>query len=77
MKEFTARLEDLSLGSLDKASFKASLRLQVYFTGRTHEMLLEFGKEGQDILLKHGNDEGVLDGARGFLAQTEIGRAHV
>lgn len=75
MKEFTARLEDLSLGSLDKASFKASLRLQVYFTGRTHEMLLEFGKEGQDILLKHGNDEGVLDGARGFLAQTELLRA--
>ncbi len=67
-----SRLDEVAYGSLDKASFKASLRLQVYFTGRTHELFLQFGKQAQAALLKHGNADGVLDGTSGFQAQTEL-----
>ena len=42
-KKLIARLDEVALGSLDKASFKAVLRLQVFFTGRTHELFLRFG----------------------------------
>ena len=71
-KALLGRLDEVALGTLDKASFKASLRLQVYFTGRTHEFFLEFGKAARAIFLKFGNDDGVLDGTRGFQAQSEM-----
>lgn len=74
-KKLIARLDDVSLAKLDKASFKASLRLQIFFTGRTHELMLEYGKQAQAILLKHGNDEGVLDGTHGFRAQSDLLKA--
>ncbi len=67
-----ARLDEVALGNLDKASFKALLRLQVYFTGRTHELMIQFGKRAQEILLKNGDADGLLDGARGFRAQTDL-----
>lgn len=69
------RLDEVALGTLDKASFKASLRLQVYFTGRTHELFLQFGKSATAIFLKHGGADGVLDGTRGFRAQAELLKA--
>jgi hypothetical protein len=74
-KKLVAKLEDVRMGSLDKASFKAVLRLQVFFTGRTHELILEFGKQAQALLLKHGNEDGVLDGLRGFRAQSDLLKA--
>lgn len=66
------RLDEVALGNLDKASFKALLRLQVFFTGRTHELLLDFGKQATEILLKYGGDNGVLDSTSGFRAQFEM-----
>lgn len=71
-KELISRLDEVALGSLDKAAFKALLRLQVYFTGRTHEMMIEFGKQARAVLLSHGDENGVLDGARGFAAQSDL-----
>jgi hypothetical protein len=70
--KFISRLDEVALGSLDKAAFKALLRLQVYFTGRTHELMIEFGKQAQAVLLKHGDADGILDGARGFKAQSDL-----
>lgn len=70
--DLISRLEEVALGSLDKASFKALLRLQVYFRGRTHELMIEFGKQAQAILLKYGDADGILDGARGFRAQSDL-----
>lgn len=67
-----SRLDEVALGSLDKAAFKALLRLQVYFTGRTHELMIEFGKQAQAVLLKHGDADGILDGMRGFKAQSDL-----
>lgn len=66
------RLDEVALGNLDKASFKASLRLQVYFTGRTHELFLQFGKQAAAILLKHADEDGKLDGTSGFRAQFDM-----
>ena len=66
------RLDEVALGSLDKVSFKALLRLQVYFTGRTHELMIEFGKQAQAVLLTHGDADGILDGVRGFKAQSDL-----
>jgi len=66
------RLDEVALGNLDKASFKALLRLQVFFTGRTHELMIEFGKEATAILLEHGGKDGILDGTSGFSTQVEM-----
>lgn len=66
------KLAEVAFGNLDKASFKALLRLQIFFTGRTHELILEFGKRAQTVLLKHGGSAGLLDGSNGFHAQIEI-----
>jgi hypothetical protein len=65
-------LDEVALGNLDKASFKALLRLQVFFTGRTHELMIEFGKQATAILLEHGGKDGILDGTSGYGAQVEI-----
>lgn len=71
-KKMLARLDEVALGNLDKASFKASLRLQVWFTGRTHELFLEFGKAARAVFLQFANDDGILDGTRGFQVQSEL-----
>lgn len=70
-----ARLDEVALGSLDKASFKALMRLQVFFTGRTHELFLEFGKEARAILMDYGGKDGVVDAVAGFQAQSKLLRA--
>ena len=71
-KKLISRLDEVALGNLDKASFKASLRLQVYFTGRTHELFLQFGKQASAIFLKYGDADGKLNGTTGFRAQTDL-----
>jgi hypothetical protein len=70
--ELLSRLDEVAWGSLDKASFKAILRLQVYFTGRTHELMIEFGKQARAVLVDYGGQDGVLDGSRGFQAQSAL-----
>lgn len=67
-----SRLDEVALGTLDKAAFKALLRLQVHFTGRTHELLIQFGKQAAAVLLKHGDADGKLDGLHGYRAQTDL-----
>ena len=67
-----ARLDEVALGNLDKASFKALLRLQVFFTGRTHELMLEFGKDARAVLVDYGGADGILDGSTGFQAHTKL-----
>ena len=71
-EKIISRLDEVALGSLDKASFKALLRLQVYFTGRTHELMLDFGKEARGILMDYSGLDGNLDSSRGFQAQTKL-----
>jgi hypothetical protein len=69
------KLENVPLGRMYHASFRALMRLQIFFTGRTSEMFLEFGDQARAIMLKHADSEGVLDGIRGFRAQDEMLKA--
>jgi hypothetical protein len=71
-KTLIDRLDEVALGNLDKASFKALLRLQVFFTGRTHDLILEFGKEARAVLMDYGGQDGILDGSSGYQAQVKL-----
>jgi hypothetical protein len=80
--DLIAQLEKIPLGRMYQASFKAVVRLHVFFTGRTHELFLEFGDKAQALILKkatltpnpspEGRGERVLDGAAGFAVQIEL-----
>lgn len=74
-KKLLSRLDEVALDTLDKAAFKALLRLQVYFTGRTHELLIQFGKQAAAILMKHSDADGKLDGLHGYRAQSDLVQA--
>jgi len=73
--ELVQQLEKVPLGRMYQASQKAMVRLHLYFTGQTHEMLLDFGERARGIILKQGGSEGKLDGIRGYAAQQELMRA--
>src|SRR5512137_2822134 len=66
------KLDQIPLGRMYQASFKAAVRLHLYFTGRTHEMMLEFSDKAQALVLKKAGKAQVLDGTSGYIAQTEI-----
>lgn len=66
------QLEKISLGRMYQASFIAVVRLHLYLTGRTHEMMLEFTKQAQVVILKKAGKDQVLDGASGFAVQTAL-----
>ena len=67
-----SKLDEMPLTKMDRAAFRALMRLQVWFTGRTHELMLAFGNGAQTLLLKHADNDGLLDSGTAFLAQTEI-----
>jgi hypothetical protein len=69
------QLDKVPLGRMYYASFKAEMRLQVYFIGKTHELILDFNRKAQAAILRHGGKEQVLDGASGFAVQSELLRA--
>lgn len=71
-KDLTAKLEDVPLGRMYYASYKALIRLQIYFIGRTHEMMLEFRDKAQSALMRHGGKDQALDGASGFAVQSDL-----
>src|SRR3972149_5650328 len=66
------QLDKIALGRMYQASFKAVIRLQLFFTGRTHELLLDFGDKAQALILKRAGKEQVLDGSSGYSVQTEM-----
>lgn len=73
--ELIAQLDKVPLGRMYNASFKAVVRLHLWFTGRTHELFGEFTKDAQALILKAGGKEQVLDGASGFAVQSELLKA--
>src|SRR3990170_4493352 len=66
------QLDKVALGRMYQASYKALIRLQLFFTGRTHELLLDFGETAQALILKKAGKEQVLDGTSGYSVQTEM-----
>lgn len=66
------QLERVPLGRMYQASFKAVVRLHLYFTGRTHELFLEFSEKAQALILKKAGKDQVLDGASGLAVQSAL-----
>jgi hypothetical protein len=66
------QLDSIPLGRMYQASFKAVVRLHLFFTGRTHELMLEFVDKAQALILKKAGNDQVLDGTSGYIVQTEL-----
>lgn len=66
------QLDQIPLGRMYQASFKAVVRLHLFFTGLTHEMILEFNKKAQVLIFKQAGRDQVLDGASGLAVQTRL-----
>ena len=49
--ELIAQLEKVPLGRMYQDTFKAVERLHLFFTGRTHELILQFTKEAKAIIM--------------------------
>lgn len=66
------QLDAIPLTRLYQASFKAVVRLHLFFTGRTHELFGEFVDKAQAAILKRGGRDQVLDGAAGLQLQEKL-----
>ena len=66
------QLDQIPLTRMYQASFKAVVRLHLFFTGLTHEMILEFNKKAQVLIFKQAGKDQVLDGASGLAVQTRL-----
>jgi hypothetical protein len=67
-----AQLEKVPLGRMYQASFRAVVRLHLFFTGRTHELFSEYSQKAEAIILKKAGKDQVLDGASGYVVQSEL-----
>jgi len=72
------QLDSIPLGRMYQASFKAVVRLHLYFTGRTHELFGEFSDKARVEILKAatpprlGEGDRVLDGSAGLKVQSKL-----
>jgi len=71
-KKLLTQLEKIPLTRMYEASFKAVVRLHLYFTGRTHELFGEFSEKAQALILKKAGKDQVLDGATGYQVQIKL-----
>src|SRR3972149_4619644 len=71
-RDIIKKLDKIARGPMYQASYKAVIRLQLFFTGRTHELILEFGDKAQALILKRAGKDQVLDGMSGYIEQTEM-----
>jgi hypothetical protein len=66
------QLDSIPLTRMYQASFKAVVRLHLYFTGRTHELFSEFSTKAQAMILRKGGRDQAIDGTDGYIIQTEL-----
>jgi hypothetical protein len=66
------QLDSIPLTRMYQASFKAVVRLHLYFTGRTHELFSEFATKAQAMILRKGGRDQAIDGTDGYIIQTEL-----
>src|SRR3990172_1218313 len=71
-RDIIKKLDKIALGRMYQASYKAVIRLQLFFTGRTHELILDFSEAAQALILKRAGKDQVLDGMSGYSVQTEM-----
>ena len=72
MNELIAQLDNVNINRLETASFKAAVRLHIYFTGRTHQLMLDFGTKAQGAILRAGGKDQALNGSSGYAAQSDL-----
>ena len=65
-------LDKVPTARLQAAAWKATLRLHVWMTGRTHELMLEFGTRARGLILKAGGADGVIDATGMYGVQSEM-----
>lgn len=70
--ELIDMLDKVPTSRLQAASFKAALRLHVWMTGRTHELMLDFGKTLRGLILKEGGKDGVIDATGMYKVQSAM-----
>jgi hypothetical protein len=66
------QLDKVPVGRMMQASQKALIRTHLYFTGRTHELMLEYRDKAQSIILRGGGKDQMLDGSSGFGVQSDL-----
>lgn len=66
------RLDNIPTTRLQAAAFKAVLRLHLWFTGRTHELMLDFTDRARGVILKAGGRDQILDAAKAYGVQSEL-----
>ena len=66
------QLDSIPLTRMYQASFKAVVRLHLYFTGRTQEMMLDFTEKAQRVIMKKAGKDQILDGTSGYRVQTGL-----
>lgn len=66
------KLDSVPLGRMYQAGFKAMMRLHLYFTGRTHELMLEYRDRATSIILRKGGKDATLDGTTAFGIQSDL-----
>ncbi|APU89249.1 MAG: hypothetical protein DYG85_06430 [Chloroflexi bacterium CFX1] len=71
-KELIEKLDVIPTTRLQAAAFKATLRLHLWFTGRTHELMLDFTDRARGVILKAGGSDQILDAAKAYGAQSDL-----
>jgi hypothetical protein len=66
------QLDKVPLGRMYQASFRAVVRLHLFFTGRTHELMLAFLKDAKALISDQAGRDQVLDGTSGYIVQIEL-----
>ncbi len=74
-EELFSQLDKVPTSRLQAGAWKATLRLHVWMTGRTHELMLDFGSRMRGLILKAGGKDGIIDSAGMYGVQSEMLRA--
>ncbi len=72
--KYLERLNEVALGRLYLAGFQALMRLHLYFTGRTHEILLEFRDKATSAIVRNSKKDKALESVEGFALQADLMR---
>jgi hypothetical protein len=68
-------LTDIPLSKAHLAQQAALMRLQLFFTGQTHEMILEVARKGSKAIMAEAGEDGTIDAAGLLRAENKITKA--
>jgi len=74
-EELLSQLDKVPTSRLQAGAWKATLRLHVWMTGRTHALMLDYGKTARAILLERGGKDQVFTATSMYAAQMDVLKA--